>query len=260
MKKRSIHFTYILIFTLLNVFCQAQSPYQMQEQEPPEEELSKILSFTIGYGYEIPGGDLKDRYGNNLKFSLGSQYLSAKSYLFEVDFNLMFSNNVNEDVLSNLRNETGKIIGSQGELTDVFLRQRGFFLGGVAGKLITKKNSQSGLRIAAGLGVLSHNIRILDETNGVAQLRGDYLAGYDRLTRGMALRQQLGYEIHSLNGRVNLNIMFEFTQAFTQNVRQYNFNSGKIQEGNRLDLLYSLRATWMLPVVRRSIVDKPIYY
>ncbi len=247
------------ILMLLSLVQKAQSPYETIEEEP-EEERSKMLSFTIGYGYEIPGGDLKERYGNDLKFSLGAQYLNGKNYLFEADFNLMFSNNVKEDVVSNLRNQNGRIIGSNGGLTDVFLRQRGFFLGGVAGKLFTLPGSQSGIRLAGGLGVLSHNIRILDETGGVAQLNGDYLKGYDRLTRGFALRQQLGYEVHSLNGRINLNIMFEMTQAVTNSVRKYNFNSGPVPEGGRLDLLYCLRATWMLPIIRRSVVQKQIYY
>jgi hypothetical protein len=229
-------------------------------QEENLSERSKIFSFNIGYGIEAPGGDLSERYGSNLKFSLGSQYLTGDNLVFELDFNLMFGNNVNEDPLSIFRNSNNSLIAANGDQADVFTRQRGLFIGGIVGKIFSKPNKQSGLRIAGGAGVLSHNLRFLDESAGFFQINGNYVKGYDRLTRGFALKQQLGYELHSKDGRINLNLVFEFTQGFTKNVREYQFDTGIQDKGRRLDLLYGLRATWMLPLIKRSVNAKPIYY
>jgi hypothetical protein len=231
-----------------------------QEESEAVSETFNVFSFNIGYGYEIPAGDLVNRYGDNLKFTLGSQYLTAKSWTYEFDFNLMFGDEVKEDVLSSFRNENGNLIGSNGDLADVFSRERGFFMGALIGKIFSNPNKQNGIKVAAGGGVLSHNIRFLDESSGFFQINGDYLKGYDRLTRGFALKQQIGHEYHSKNGRINLNLVFEFTQGFTENVRKYYFDQSTYVSGKRLDLLYGLRATYMLPVWRKSSIDKPTYY
>ncbi len=229
-------------------------------QEKPVREKFHYYSFGIGYGYEIPGGDLKDRFGDNLKLTLGGQYLSPTNHLFELDFNIMFGNTVKEDVLAPLRNSKGLLIGESGGLTDVYGRQRGYFLGALYGYIYSLNESQSGIRLAAGAGIMSHKIRLIDELSNVAQLKNGYDTGYDRLTRGLGLRQQIGYEHHSKNGLMNLNLVFEVSQAFTKSVRSYQFDIGKVEEGNRLDLLYTLRATWYLPIKKISTIEKVIYY
>ena len=244
-----------LSFTL--IFC---SGSLFSQNTIEEDETFNVLSFTIGYGYEIPGGDLYDRYGNNLKFTIGSQYLTASNWTYEFDFNLMFGNEVKEDVLGAFRNENGSFIGNNGDVADVFSRQRGFFMGGLIGKIISKPKKQNGVKVAAGAGVLSHNVRFLDESSGFFQINGDYLKGYDRLTRGFALKQQIGYEHHSKNGRINFNIVFEFTQGFTKSVREYQFDTGKFDTERRLDLVYGIRGTYMLPIKRQSSKEKLIYY
>lgn len=251
-------FTKLVFITLILIVSSA--PVDAQEETKIVTETFDVLSFNIGYGYEIPSGDLADRYGDNLKFTLGSQYLTAKNWTYEFDFNLMFGDEVKEDVLSSFRNENGNLIGSNGDLADVFSRERGFFMGALIGKIFSNPDKQNGIKVAAGGGVLSHNIRFLDESSGFFQINGDYLKGYDRLTRGFALKQQIGYEYHSKNGRINLNLVFEFTQGFTNNIRTYHFDKGMHISEKRLDLLYGLRATYMLPVWRKSSIDKPIYY
>lgn len=259
--KFSPYFLLCFAVTLMSVCSlQAQKGTFNYNDLEGDDERYNFYNFTIGLGYEIPGGELSDRFGPNMKFSLGGEYLTGKGYFFGAEFDLKFGNDVKEDVLSTLRLDNGFIIGSNGGLTDIFLRERGFFLGGLFGRVIPTGESQSGIRLGLGIGVLSHNVRILNEDELVVQVDGNYLKGYDRLTRGFALKQQLGYDIHSKDGRLNMNIAFEITEGFTKSVRGYQFDIGSVADKTRLDLLYGIKATWLLPIKRIATSDKQIYY
>jgi hypothetical protein len=42
-----------------------------------------ILYSGISYGFNFPGGDLADRYGRNLQFSLFSQHITKSDFFME---------------------------------------------------------------------------------------------------------------------------------------------------------------------------------
>jgi len=245
-------FFYLAIFTFI---C-----FSLPGQEAEEKvNDGDILYSGIAYGASLPGGDLKDRYGENLQFSLFSQHITKSNYFYGVDFTFLFGNKVKEDVLASFRTNEGYFLGSSGLGTDVFLRQRGLTLTFMAGKIIPlKKGSRSGIKLGAGAGVLQHNIRFLDDNNAVPQLGGELRKGYDRMTRGFTLRQQLGYQILSKNKRVNFEFSFVFFQGFTNEVRAYHFDTGTPAQKNRLDLGFGIQAAWILPFYLNS--SETIYY
>ena len=122
-----------------------------------------ILAFGIGMGANLPVGDIKDRYGNNLNFSLGSEYITKNNWIVNGEFLFLFSENVKEDVLAPYRTSTYTILGDDNQVADVFLRQRGLFLGIGLGKLFPfRKDDRSGLKCSIQAGVLQHNIRFTD--------------------------------------------------------------------------------------------------
>lgn len=45
-----------------------------------------ILSFGIGLGANFAGGDLKERYGQNLNFSVNSEYITKNNWLINGNF------------------------------------------------------------------------------------------------------------------------------------------------------------------------------
>lgn len=103
-----------------------------------------------------------------------------------------------------------------------------------------------------GAGLLQHKIRIETIGNTVPQLDKEYKKGYDRLSNGLSLHEMIGYYHFGNKHLINFYAGFEFIQAFTENRRSYNFDEMKKDETKRVDLLFGIRAGWMLPVYRRA--------
>ena len=242
---------FLLIITL-SVFHQAKS-----------QNTGPALLVGFSYGGHQAGGDLDERFGGNFSPGLLVDYITAKSnWIFSVQGTFQFGPEVKQDVLANLRTEEGFIIANDRSIADIQLRERGFYLGASIGKLIglSSKNSRSGVRIDLGIGLLQHQIRIQDDpVRTVPQLTGDYRAGYDRLTNGLALRQFLGYQIMSKDRRTNIFAGFEFIEGFTQSRRDFDFLTQQQDTEKRLDILYGFRIGLFLPFFLEANADGIFY-
>jgi len=186
------------------------------------------------FSYNLPGADLKKRFGSNLGAGLGFMYKSRNNLLIGAQANYFFGNTVNEDSLfKDITSANNKIIGSQGIFADIVLQERGFYIALKAGKIfpIIGPNPNSGLVLIGGVGILQHKIRIEylenDSDNKVPQLEGDYRKGYDRLSNGLAFNEFIGY-FHSSNKQfVNFYFGIEFIQGFTKSRRSWNIDEQK---------------------------------
>ncbi len=218
---------------------------------------------NLSYGLQMPGGDIKPRFGNNSNLGLGLEYITDETnWIFGFEGYFIFGSNVKQDVLSTLRTPEGFIIGNDRNYADIQLRERGIYTGALVGKIIpfSETRKRSGLRITLGAGLLQHKIRIQDDPNrSVPQLLGDYKKGYDRLTNGLAFNEFIGYQRLSENKRLNFYIGIEMTQGFTQNRRDFNFDTQARDDAKRLDLFFGIRAGWVLPFYFGQSADE-IYY
>ncbi|MCO6480491.1 MAG: hypothetical protein J5I94_27865 [Phaeodactylibacter sp.] len=223
-------------------------------QRYSEYALNKgnALLFKLSYAGHKPGGDMEARFGNNFSFGGGAELITGKgNWILGADFAYIFGSQVKEDVLASLRTPEGFIIGNNRNYADIQLRERGFYVGALVGKLIGigKANPRSGIRITLGAGLLQHKIRIQDDpSSGVPQLDENYKKGYDRLSNGLAFSQFIGYQILSLDKRVNFYAGLEFIQGFTMNRRDFNFDTRTKEDTERTDLLYGIRAGWVIPL------------
>ncbi len=215
------------------------------------ENIGYGILFHIGLGGQLPSGDLQERFGPNMNFGGGLELITEKSnVILGVESYYLFGTDVRTNVLSNLQTPDGFIIGNDRSYADIQLRQRGFYLGILLGKLfsLSATNPRSGLRITGSVGLLQHKIRIQDDPiRAVPQLFGDYKKGYDRLTNGLAFNECIGYQVLSTDRRVNFFIGIECTQAFTQSRRDFNFDTRSRDDTKRFDLLTGIRAHWILP-------------
>lgn len=222
-----------------------------QETSAVGQNKGDVLLPYISYAAHRPGGALADRFGNNFSLGLGVDWLTAKSHwILGLNANFLFGNTVKTDVLSSLRTDAGFIIGNNRLPADIVLRQRGWLVHLEWGKHIpfTTENPRSGFRITISPGLLQHKIRIQDDPQqAVPQLLGDYKKGYDRLTNGFSLTEFIGYELLSENRRTNFFLGLEFTQAFTQSRRDFDFPTRTKDESKRTDLLYGIRLGWIIP-------------
>lgn len=222
----------------------------------------KALLFRLGYAYQIPGGDLADRFGANFNLGAGLDFLSKKKHwIIGLEGQFLFGNEVKTDVLAGLRTPEGLIYGNDRSPADIQLRERGIYLGAMAGKLLplSEANPRSALRITLGAGLLQHQIRIQDDPlRTVPQLAGEYRKGYDRLTNGLALQQFLGYQLLDNKGQINFYAGLELSESFTRSRRTVNFDTGLADTQQRLDLLLGLRVGWILPFYLKRAEE--IYY
>ncbi|MEE9438297.1 MAG: hypothetical protein V3V14_04805 [Saprospiraceae bacterium] len=233
----------------------------LSQKESPTFNKIGAINLSFGYGVEFPFADMADRYSTNLKFTLGIEKVTKSQWIYGLEFAFMFGDTVKEDVLHSLRIPNGEVLGADNAYADVFTRERGLFLGINFGKIIKfNKNSRSGLRLTNAIGIFQHYVRIGDEHRSLPQLDGDYKKGYDRLSRGLALRQFVGYHHISDNKRINFIIGLEFTEGFTKHVRAIDFDTGLMtSQKTRFDGLVSLKAAYILPFYDDYVAEEIFY-
>lgn len=215
------------------------------------------------YSYQFPGGDLALRYGSNSSIGGGFLVKTKSNWMIGVEGNFQFGSNVrNQDsLLSTLSTSEGFIIDANGKMADVILYMRGFSFFGSFGKLFpwVGPNPNSGFTLMAGGGYIQNKMRILNPDNTAPQLQGDYKRGYDRQNGGFALTASVGYLYMSSSRLLNFSLGFEFIQAWTNSMRQVDFNTGKPDQPKLSSQFYGIKATWNIPLYRRSPKEFYLY-
>ncbi|MEO8088133.1 MAG: hypothetical protein ABI763_15035 [Bacteroidota bacterium] len=222
------------------------------------------ISFTIlgaSFQYQVPGGDMAKRFGDNFNAGGFLNYKFSNNWLIGLDGYFLFADKIKENsILDNISTSDGFIIGESGEYAKVYLYERGFQFVLKAGKIFSvfAPNKNSGIMFTAGAGFLQHKIRIDVDKDDVPELTNDYKKGYDRLTNGLAITENLSYLYCSNKRLLNFSLGLEFTQAFTQNRRDYNFDQMKKDTQKRIDLLYGIKLCWFFPLYSHAATS--FYY
>ncbi len=224
-------------------------------QSGVRDSVIRFPYIGVSYGLFIPGGDMDDRFGNASMIGLNTLYKTASNWLFGLSGGFLFGSDVKQKgLLDGISADNGQIIGLDGLYADVRVFERGYLVGATFGRLISfqNPNPNSGITVTATLGFIQHKIRIESIGNTVPQLRNDYLKGYDHLTNGLHLTEFIGYTYFSNRQLVNFYGGFEFTQGFTTNRRDFNFDDIEGSDKNRLDLMYGFKLGWILPLYKKK--------
>jgi hypothetical protein len=237
-----INLSLFLFFTLWGTYCIGQN---------------SMLSANLGYGFYKSGRDLNDRFGNSNGMNVSLEKSFNKGNSISVEYILNFGTDVKEDVLAPFRNENGFVIGTNGLGAFAYLRMRSNYAGLSYGQPLYKKNK--GLKISLGGGLFSHYIRVIDDSRNLVLADQPYNKGLDRLTNGWASKQELIYEYHGEGNNYHFNIGFSILEGFTNPVRKINFDTGTSSPNKRLDLLYGLKATWMIPILKSRTTEVKYY-
>ena len=104
----------------------------------------------------------------------------------------------------------------------------------------------------AGLGYVQHRMFVGVQDNTALQLTGDYKKGYDRLTSGFGLTESIGYFFLGDSRMWNFYAGFEFSQAWTRNRRDMDFDTRQKDDSQKLDLFYGIKIGWVIPMYRRA--------
>lgn len=236
-----------LILCVLGAHHMMAQPFREHPTVPEGSSKGKAILTHLMFGYHLPGGDLSDRFGQAFSAGLGGEFLTKNNFILGLEGHFYYGNIVNEDPLAILRTPEGGIIGNDRLIASVVLRQRGLYTGALVGKIFTFSKKRSGIRLTLGAGWSRHKIRIQDDNSSVAQLSGDYIKGYDRLTAGLGIQQFIGWQHLAENRRANWLLGFEFGQAFTNTRRDWDFNERRKLDQKRIDLRFGIRAVWTIP-------------
>jgi len=253
--------SYLLIFIL---FAQVLNAQNKKSENENKDDRKLITGVSFDFGYQIPGGDMADRFGNNYNIG-GTFWFKAKNNIvLGLQGYYLFSNNLKKEaysILDNLKDQNGNIVDQFGNYSPVLLSERGYYFGIKVGKvfILERKNITSGILTTVSGGFLEHHILIENELNNIPQIMGDYTKGYDKLVNGFALQEFIGYMFIGKRLLTNFVIGFEFTQAFTQSRRSYDFNLRRYDDKKRIDLLYGIRISWLIPFYKKEASGFYIY-
>lgn len=241
-------------FTLF-VCCLLISTSNFAQSEKEEVDNLPAVLIHFDYSYQMPLGDMSDRFTNNSAIGFGGIYKTRNNWLLGLDGQFFFGGDVKEDFASNITTVEGFVLGEDGLYAELDVRQQGVYGMAKIGRLFSKKgaaNPNSGWTVLLGVGYLQHKIQIEDRNRTVPQFQGDYRKGYDRLSSGIAFSQFIGYTHLSLNRRVNFFIGVEAVQAFTKGRRSILFNTQMEGTASRVDLLVGPKIGWTFPIYVES--------
>lgn len=226
-------------------------------QKQKNDSLMNIPMIYAGGGYDFSAADMNKRFGNNFEIGGGLLYKTKKNWLFGLDISFITGSTIKENPLDSILTQDGALIGEDGLYADIRISERGIKLPVFkAGKIISapigNASINSGFMFMVGAGFLQHKINYEDVTGSAPQIRGEYQKGYDRLTNGLALTQNIGYLYLNRKNHANFFVNLEFTEAFTKNRREFNFNTRQKDTENRLDILYGLKAGWIFPAYKKK--------
>jgi hypothetical protein len=202
------------------------------------------------------------RYGNSSSLQINVDYKTQKYWTFGINGSYFFGSNIRETgIFDSIVTKDGNIINQDGEFADIRLYERGFTVSVSAGRMFAfkKPNPNSGIVFNIGLGFIQHKIRIETIGNNVPQLSIAYKKGYDRLTNGLLLSENLGYLYLSNNRLLNFYFGFECMQGFTQSRRSYDYDLMKQDTQKRLDILYGGKISWILPLYKKAPQEYYMY-
>lgn len=217
------------------------------------------FSARFSYGADLHLSDLKARYGNGLSAGIGVQWLKKNGLAYTAEWNILFGSKVSDNSIKDFAQSNGSFIGTDGLESLVYGRYRGESMGFLISKILSKQ-AMKGFMVGFGSGIITHRTKYIDDTRSFNQIYYNDGKIFDRKTRGIYLRQVLGYELHSRDGLINGVIQLEATQGLTKFVRK-NQNAAPTNVDDLLnDFSIGLKAVWFLPLVKTPIKDEIKYF
>jgi hypothetical protein len=252
----------LLIFSGFTLYTYAQSDLFGPSEN---RNVRHGVVLNINGGYDMPAGDMANRFDNSWRIGPAVMYKSKKNWLIGARFDFITGRNVNEDSLMvNITDkyETGKrnlysFINNSGQRIGVPVYQRGYATGITAGKIFSrsKDHPDNGLMLLTTVGFMQHRINIYDKDRTVEQLNDGLRKGYDRLTNGMYVGQYVGYVYFAQNKLINFSLGLDCMVGFTRGRRDYLYDVMRADNADRLDILIGIRGGWYLPIFSRKSED-----
>jgi hypothetical protein len=242
-----------ILFIILSLTVTLVSVNQAFSQNHPD------FSARFSYGADLHLADLKAKYGNGLSAGIGGQWLKRNGVAYTAEWNLLFGSKVNDKSINSFAQPNGSFVGTDGQESLVYARYRGESVGFLISKILSKQAMQ-GFMVGFGSGIITHRTKYVDDTRSFNQIYYNGGKIYDRKTRGIYLREVIGYELHSKDGLINGIIQLEATQGLTKFVRKNQYAAPINIDGLLNDFSIGLKAVWFLPIIKSQVKDEIKYF
>jgi hypothetical protein len=238
------------ILLCVGLFSQAwaQSTQKLAVQADP------IFNIQFHYTYETPGGDLVHQFGPFHNVGIGGLYKTQKNLVLAFDASYQFGQKIKDySFLEGLTNSSGVVMNSAGNPAVYSVGMRGFSAFGKIGYILplSTRNPNSGVLFLVGAGMYYHKMNI-STSGSIPLLTEDLKKGYDRLQKGPAISQFVGYYYNSPNRYYNFYIGVDFLEAITKSVRKYNYATRSPDTGTYNDMNLGVRIGWMIPIYLKA--------
>lgn len=212
-----------------------------------------ILGFN--YSFTIPAEDLSERFGPFSQIGASYSFKFSNQFILGTSFHFMYGTSVKEqNIFSHISTSESYLIDNQGLLTPISQELRGFNFDFRISYLIPVlgPNPNSGIFFGVGTGFLQHKIFHSYLFGPLPQIEGDYSKGYDRLTNGSSIIQQIGYYRFNNKNLGSFHVLISVHEGFTKNRRDLNFDTMIQDSRKRMDVFYGITLGLDLPFYTRS--------
>jgi hypothetical protein len=230
--------------------------YKLNAQVSVQDSAIGISMLYPSFAMQLPGGDLKDRFGFSSSIGPGFMYKTKSNWLICAEAGFIFGKDVKDEerILEHISTSEGWVIDANGTYAEIHMYERGFTGMAGVGKLLPGlgPNPNSGILFMLKAGYLQHKIRIENPGKAAPQIAGDYKKGYDRLSDGPAINEFAGYmfmgnkRITSFFGGISC------TQSWTRSRRIFDFHDMKKDDAVHMDLLYEVKLGWIIPFYKKT--------
>lgn len=262
--------TLFLIFSSLI----SQAQYGKVAKPVIADSAFTIPLFTVSYAKQWTGSDMASRFGANNNIGGSFAVKTKTNWYFGIKGSFIWGatvkqNNILDNIATrfptyddndNFDGEQILTINSNGNVSEIFLDQRGSSFFAIGGRLFNNfaPNKNSGILVYGGIGTLHHKISIKYQGDDIPQLNDKLKEGYDRLSLGFAVNGFVGYLFMSKNRLLNFYAGFDYTQGWTKSLRKYNYDTQAPDNKVNNDILYGVRIGWILRLNKRSTQE--FYY
>lgn len=228
----------------------------LEAQVSTKDSVVAGVLIEAHYGFHLPAADMAERFGVSSAVGPAVWYKTKKNWLIGIELNYEFGGNVKieDSLFRHISTPEGFIIDGNGMYAEVFTYERGWHGYLKAGKIfpVVGPNPNCGLFFHSGIGGMVHKIRIYNQDQVAPQVSSDYKKGYDRLTGGIAFTQQFGYFNIGNRKTYSFIVSIEIIEGLTKPMRNYQYDlMGPEDDAIRLDILYGIRVSWMIPLFRQ---------
>ncbi len=211
--------------------------------------------------YNINQGDWKARYPAFTSVPLALEYFHRHKYIVGANYNIYLGSQVQENGLyGQMVNNNNQLLDQNGYPAVVRTYMRGFQSGVHALKSFPfKAGSNWHLQIGGGLGYYRSHTKFVFDEDQVPQIDGNYTAGYDRLSSGYYLQEQL--RIQYLNNElVSMGIGVNLMQGSSKHLRAYDFATQTPGFQQFTDFSYGANLFITIPIRVQETLPEPDYY